>query len=131
MKFLKEVVLNNLHLKLLSLLVAFLLWLNVTSQKKTHLEVFSYIDIINLKKNIEIEAVEPERVKIILEGTSKNIDEFDISKIHVFIDGSNIKDGENIVPVKVAIEGVQNIRIISIIPEEVVVYARKKIDVNQ
>ena len=76
MKFLKEVILNNLHLKLLSLLVAFLLWLNVTSQKKTHLEVFSYIDIINLRKNIEIEAVEPERVKIILEGTSKNIDEF-------------------------------------------------------
>ena len=126
MKFIKKIFLENLHLKILSLLVAFLMWLNVTSQRQTHLEVYSYIDIINLKDNIEIEAIEPERVKIILEGTKKNIDEFDISKIHVFIDGSKIKEGENKLPVKVAIEGIQNIRIISITPEEVIVYARKK-----
>ncbi len=126
MKFIKKIFLENLHLKILSLLVAFLMWLNVTSQRQTHLEVYSYIDIINLKDDIEIEAIEPERVKIILEGTKKNIDEFDISKIHVFIDGSKIKEGENKLPVKVAIEGIQNIRIISITPEEVIVYARKK-----
>ncbi len=126
MKFLKSIIFSNFHLKLLSLFVAFLMWLNVTSQKKTHLEVFSYIDIINLRKELEIEAIEPERVKVILEGTSRNIEKFDISKIHVFVDGSQIKEGENVLPVKVAIEGVQNIKIVSIVPDKVTVYTRKK-----
>ncbi len=126
MGFFKGLLLNNLHLKLLSLVVAFLMWLNVTSQKQTHLEVYSYIDVINLKENIEIEAIQPERVKIVLESTARNIQELDISKIHVFIDGSKLKEGENRLPVKVAVEGLQHIKITTISPREVVVYARKK-----
>ncbi len=126
MKFLKDILFNNLHLKLLSLIVAFLMWLNVTSQKQTHLEIYSYIDVVNMKNDIEIEAIQPERVKIIIESTDKNIQNLDISKIHVFIDGSQIKEGENKLPVKVAIEGIQHVRIISVSPSEVIVYARKK-----
>ena len=126
MKFLKDILFNNLHLKLLSLIVAFLMWLNVTSQKQTHLEIYSYIDVVNMKNDIEIEAIQPERVKIIIESTDKNIQNLDISKIHVFIDGSQIKEGENKLPVKVAIEGIQHVRIISVSPPEVIVYARKK-----
>ncbi|NPA52930.1 MAG: hypothetical protein GXO22_08545 [Aquificae bacterium] len=126
MKFLKNLIFHNFHLKLLSLIVAFLMWLNVTSQKQTHLEIYSYIDVINLREDLEIEAIEPERVKIILESTAKNIQELDISKIHVFIDGSKLKEGENKLPVKVAVEGLEHIKIITISPPEVIVYARKK-----
>ncbi|HHG74010.1 MAG TPA: YbbR-like domain-containing protein, partial [Persephonella sp.] len=60
MKKVKDIVLNNLHLKILSLLVAFLLWLNITSTQKTRFEFFSEVKILNVPKGILIEKVEPE-----------------------------------------------------------------------
>jgi YbbR domain-containing protein len=125
MKFLKRLIFENFLFKLLSVIVAFLLWLNVVTREKARLEVYSYVDIINIPKKIEIEAVQPERVSITIEGSKILLDNLKISDIHVYVDGSRLRDGENVLPVHVSIHQLKGLKILSIKPNTVVVYAKK------
>lgn len=59
---------NNLPLKILSLLVAFLLWLNITSTQKARVEFYSDVEIKPYPKDLVVEQVQPEKVLIIIEG---------------------------------------------------------------
>jgi len=83
--------LNNFHLKILSLMVAFLLWLNITSTQKTRFEFFAEIKVLNVPKKIKIERVEPEKVLVVIEGVRSKLNQVNISKIKVYADGRKLR----------------------------------------
>ncbi len=126
MKFLKKLFFENFLFKLLSVIVAFLLWLNVVTREKTRLEVYSYVDIVNIPKNIEIEAIQPERVSITIEGSKVLLNNLKISDIHVYVDGSRLREGENILPVHVSMKELKGFKILAIKPDTVIIYAKNK-----
>ncbi len=99
MEKLKKLLLNNLHLKIFSLLVAFLLWLNLNYFERTKFELIIPVEVINLPENLKVENIEPDKVSVVVEGNIKNLSKLKISKIKAFCDASNIKEGENILPV--------------------------------
>ncbi|EDP73607.1 CdaR family protein [Hydrogenivirga sp. 128-5-R1-1] len=121
---LKDTFINNLHLKILSLFIAFLLWLNITESQKTIVEFISFIDIRNIPQNYEIKSIYPEKVIITIQGSRLKMKKLDTSKVQAYIDASNLKEGENTLPVK--IEGkLHGFKIISIRPDKVIIYADK------
>ncbi len=120
----KGIVFNNLHLKILSLFIAFLLWLNINESQKTTVEFVSYLDIRNIPKGYEIKSIYPEKVIITIEGSRLKMKKLDTSKIQAYVDAFNLKEGENTLPVKV--EGkLHGFKIISIRPDKVIIYADK------
>ncbi len=126
MKFIRKLIFDNFLFKLLSVIVAFLLWLNVVTREKARLEVYSYVDVVNIPKNIEIEAVQPERVSITIEGSKVLLNNLKISDIHVYVDGSKLKEGENILPVHISMQELKGFKILSIKPDRIIVYAKQK-----
>ncbi len=126
MEKIKEIFLNNLLLKILSLLVAFLLWLNITSTQKARVEFYSDVEIKPYPKDLTIEQIQPEKVLIIIEGPKNALSNVNISQIQTYVDGFKIKEGENLLPVEISKEIMKNFKIISIYPDRVLVYAKKR-----
>ncbi len=126
MEKLKDIILNNLHLKILSLLVAFLLWLNITSTQKTRFEFFSEVKILNTPKRMIIERVEPEKVLVVIEGVRSKLNQVNISKIKVYVDGRKIKKGKNTLKVFVRPSKTENFDIVKVIPDKIHIYAKPK-----
>ncbi|NPA58115.1 MAG: YbbR-like domain-containing protein [Aquificae bacterium] len=126
MRKLKEIILNNIHLKILSLLVAFLLWLNITSTQKTRLEFYAEVKVLNKPKSVEIVKVEPEKVLVVIEGLRTKLNEVNISEITVYVDGRKLKAGKNTLKVFVKPSKTENFSVIQVKPDKVSVYARPK-----
>ncbi|WP_456399696.1 YbbR-like domain-containing protein [Persephonella sp.] len=122
----KELFLKNLPLKILSLLVAFLLWLNITSTQKARLEFYSDVEIKPYPKGLIVEQIQPEKVLVILEGPKNALSNVNISQIQTYVDGFQIKEGENLLSVNISKELIKNFKIVSIYPDRVLVYARKR-----
>ena len=122
MKKIKEIILNNLHLKILSLLVAFLLWLNIASMQKTKISFFSEVKVINLPEKIKIERIEPKMVLVEIEGTRTQLNRLNISEIRVYVDGRRLKPGKNFVKVYINKKITDRFDSVSIKPERVYVY---------
>ncbi|WP_029522022.1 CdaR family protein [Persephonella sp. KM09-Lau-8] len=126
MEKIKEIVLNNIHLKILSLLVAFLLWLNITSTQKTQIEFMTEVKIKNPPKNLIIQKIEPSKVSIKIEGIRSKLNRVNISNIEVYIDGKKLKKGKNLVKVYVSPRFTESFTVISVRPEKVYVYTISK-----
>jgi len=121
---LKKIVLDNFFLKILSLIVAFLLWLNVSQMQKTKVEFVSYIDVRNIPQGYTIKKISPEKVIIVVEGFKNKLGKVEISKIQAYVDASKLREGQNILPVK--IEGnLKSFKVKLIKPDKIVIYARK------
>ncbi len=124
MEKLKKIVLDNFFLKILSLIVAFLLWLNVSQMQKTKVEFVSYIDVRNIPQGYTIKKISPEKVIIVVEGFKNKLGKVEISKIQAYVDASKLREGQNILPVK--IEGnLKSFKVKLIKPDKIVIYARK------
>ncbi|WP_029521168.1 CdaR family protein [Persephonella sp. IF05-L8] len=126
MEKIKKIVLNNIHLKILSLLVAFLLWLNITSTQKTQIEFMTEVKIKNQPKNLIIQKIEPSKVSIKIEGIRSKLNRVNISDIEVYIDGKKLKKGKNLVKVHVSPRFTESFTVISVKPEKVYVYTISK-----
>ncbi|ACO03848.1 MAG TPA: hypothetical protein DEP48_02395 [Persephonella sp.] len=126
MEKIKGIFLNNLPLKILSLLVAFLLWLNITSTQKARVEFYSDVEIKPYPKDLVVEQVQPEKVLIIIEGPKSALSNVNISQIQTYVDGFKLKEGENLLPVEISKDLIKNFKIISIYPDRVLVYAKKR-----
>ncbi|WP_457622666.1 YbbR-like domain-containing protein [Persephonella sp.] len=126
MEKIKGIFLNNLPLKILSLLVAFLLWLNITSTQKARVEFYSDVEIKPYPKDLIIEQIQPEKVLIIIEGPKNALSNVNISQIQTYVDGFKLKEGENLLPVEISKDLIKNFKIISIYPDRVLVYAKKR-----
>ncbi|GAB6072248.1 hypothetical protein JCM14244_06250 [Venenivibrio stagnispumantis] len=119
----KDMIFSNFWYKLISIFVAFLLWLNINSTTKAKFQFYSYVDVINIKDNFVIEKVKPERVSITVREKKTFIKDINISQIQVYVDASNIKEGRNQLKVKVIAP--DDFEILDIKPAEVIVYAKK------
>ena len=126
MEKIKKIVLNNIHLKILSLLVAFLLWLNITSTQKTQIEFMTEVKIKNPPKNLMIQKIEPSKVSIKIEGIRSKLNRVNISNIEVYVDGKKLKKGKNFVKVHVSPRFTESFTVISVKPEKVYVYTISK-----
>ena len=126
MEKIKKIVLNNIHLKILSLLVAFLLWLNITSTQKTQIEFMTEVKIKNPPKNLIVQKIEPSKVSIKIEGIRSKLNRVNISNIEVYVDGKKLKKGKNFVKVYVSPRFTESFTVISIKPEKVYVYTISK-----
>lgn len=129
MERVKNIIFNNLLLKLIAIFIAFLLWLNINLMQKTTLEFVSFIEIKNIPYGIYVKKIYPEKVIIVLEGSKKNIQNLNISKIQAYVSGNSLKEGENILNVKIK-GNLKNFRVIAIKPPKVIIYAEKKLEVK-
>ncbi|WP_457638717.1 YbbR-like domain-containing protein [Persephonella sp.] len=125
MKKIKEILLNNWHLKILSLLVAFLLWLNITSTQKTRLEFYADVKVLNKPKNIKIEKIEPEKVLIVIEGVRSKLNQVNISNIKVYVDGRRLKKGKNQLKVFVKPSDGENFNVVQVKPDRIYIYTTR------
>ncbi|WP_028950349.1 hypothetical protein [Sulfurihydrogenibium subterraneum] len=128
LKKLKIVVFENFSLKVLSFIVSFLLWLNVSSQTHSKFQVYSYVDIIDIPQDLDVKKIKPEKVKVILEG--KYSDKFDDIKLKTFVRGDKLKEGKNELPVEVIINS-SKYKVVSIQPENVIIFTYKNSTQNK
>ncbi len=119
-KFLSKIF-ANFPLKLLSLLVAFLLWLNITSMQKNRVEFYTPVEVRNVPENIIITKIKPDKVLVIIEGYKGTLSSVDISDIKAYVDGKNIKPGNNVL--KVHVQTVSGLKLIGVRPQTVIVKA--------
>ncbi|MGB9766271.1 MAG: hypothetical protein ACPLXN_02245 [Sulfurihydrogenibium sp.] len=122
LKKVRIIIFNNLPLKILSFIVAFLLWMNVTAQTKSKIQVYSYVDVIDIPLDLEVKRIKPDKVKITLEG--KLSERTDNLKIKAFVRGDKLKEGKNVIPVEIVLSS-SKYRVISVEPENVIIYAYK------
>jgi len=123
MEKIKGILLKNLPLKILSFLVAFLLWLNITSMQKTKIEFYTPVEIRDVPENILITRIKPEKVLVIVEGYKGTLTTVDISSIKAFVNGKSIKPGKNIL--KVNVKSVSGLKIVGVKPSMVIIRAIK------
>lgn len=122
---LKFFIFENFLLKFLSVTTAIILWLYVTSAIKTKYQFYSYVDVINIPEGIEVVKIKPEKVKVIVEGKKRLVGNQEIGKLNVYVDGKNLKEGKNELKVNIFVEGFDRDDIVTVDPENVIIYARK------
>jgi YbbR domain-containing protein len=128
-KKLKLILFNNLHLKILSFFVALLMWINISSYLNAKYQIHGYIDVINIPSDIEVKSVKPEKVSVVLKGRKNVLNQSELTNISIYIDGKRLKEGKNVLSVQILLPS-EKIKVVSIRPENVIIYARK-INQNQ
>jgi YbbR domain-containing protein len=128
-KKLKLLLFNNLHLKILSLFVALLMWINISSYSNAKYQIHGYIDIINIPSDIEVKSVKPEKVSVVLKGKKNALNQSELTNISIYVDGKRLKEGKNVLSVQILLPS-EKIKVVSIKPENVIIYVRK-INQNQ
>ncbi len=98
----KGIFMKNLPLKFLSLLLAFLLWMMVSGEKRQRVEIMvrAPVGFQNLPKNLELISFSPKEVKIRLKVQKNLMFSQDYRSISVMVDLSGAKEGEEIFPIK-------------------------------
>ncbi len=124
MEKLKDLFIKNLPLKLLSVLVAFLLWLNITSMQKTRIELYIPVEIRNVPESIAITKIKPDKVLVTIEGYKNVINNLNIEDINAYADGKNLKPGINIL--KVYVDLPSNLKVIDVRPKTIIVRVVQK-----
>ncbi|MDM7273377.1 hypothetical protein [Sulfurihydrogenibium azorense] len=124
----KILIFENFSLKLLSFIVSFLLWLNVSSQTQSKFQIYSYVDVIDIPQDLDVKKIKPEKVKVILEGSYSN--KLDDIKVKTFVKGDKLKEGKNELPVEVVINS-SKYKVVSIQPESVIIYTYKNSTQNK
>lgn len=125
-KSFNKIFVHNFKLKILSLFVSFLLWLNISSKEVVRVDTLSHVEIKNVPKGYIVKRVEPNFVKVVLEGQRMYINSIEYINLDTYVDCSNIKEGENLLPVKIDNPPEnENINIVSVNPNKVRVIAEK------
>ncbi len=124
MEKLKKIFIKNLPLKILSILVAFLLWLNITSMQKAKVELYIPIEVRNVPESIVITKIKPDKVLVTIEGYKNIINNLNIENINAYADGKSLKPGTNIL--KVHVELPSNLKVVDIRPKTIIVRVIQK-----
>jgi YbbR domain-containing protein len=95
---LKKLIFNNLGLKIFALLIAFSVWLAITGKQRGYLEKSMEIDVeyFNVSQNIDVRNVRPEKARITVRGTSKEISRMGPENFKLRIDLAGISEGTRI-----------------------------------
>jgi YbbR domain-containing protein len=100
------------------------MWINISSYSNAKYQIHGYIDIINIPSDIEVKSVKPEKVSVVLEGRKNVLNQSELTNISIYVDGKKLKEGKNVLPVQVLLPS-EKIKVASIRPENVIIYARK------
>ena len=92
MKF-KETVTANIELKLLALLIALLLWLNVNHGGDSQIDVKVPVKIINIPPHLHLELVEPAAAELRITGPKVLLWQLDKERIAIHLDAGGVAVG--------------------------------------
>ncbi len=125
-KFFTRIFIHNFKLKILSLFVSFLLWLNISAKEVVRVDTLRHVDIRNIPKGYTVKRVEPNFVKVVLEGQRMYINSAEYINLDVYVDCSEVKEGENLLSVKIENPSEnENINIVSVDPNKIRVIVEK------
>ncbi len=91
--------LENWHLKLLSLIIAFLLWFYIANQKSINYTLPANIKYINIPETIIIPVKLPEKANIVLQGSRDIVSAASLTDLSIPIDLANLKAGNNTIKI--------------------------------
>jgi YbbR domain-containing protein len=94
MDFLRRYVFHNLGLKLVSLLIAVLLWTAIARQPVAEIAINVPIEFVNAPSDLEISSEAIPQIQVRLRGYSGVLRDMKASQIHASIDLSNARPGE-------------------------------------
>ncbi len=98
----RKLFVENLGLKLLSLALAFALWVAITGEKKDIVEIIvnSNIEFQNVPSQLEVIAFYPTQVRVRLKVQRVQLSRMDTRDVSVRVDLSGAKPGEQLVLIK-------------------------------
>jgi len=119
LRYLRGLVLDNLTLKVISFLLAFLLWVQIAGQQRVQRSVAVPVEFINMPVGLEITNDYPREVNVVISRPSSvRMDERQLAAV---IDLSSAEPGSSVVPITernirnvpsgVQIEGIEQRRI--------------------
>ncbi|HPG30113.1 MAG TPA: CdaR family protein [bacterium] len=127
---LKFNIFENWHLKLLAVLIAFLLWFYVASQKSVQYDYTAALKYQNIPKNLVLlnDGNTVNSVKVVLQGP-KNISNYSIKNLEIPVNLNNSVYGKNNIRIFTAgINLPEGFKLVEIIPDEIAVFLDKKIE---
>lgn len=92
--FLRRYIFHNIGLKLVSLLIAVLLWTAIARQPVAEIALNVPIEFVNAPANLEISSEAIPQIQVRLRGYSGVLRDMNASQIHASIDLSNARPGE-------------------------------------
>ena len=71
----KQILFNNFGLKLTALVLAIFVWIMISGKERAYSEKTLEVNVeyINVAKNIDVRNVNPEKVRVKIKGTSKEL----------------------------------------------------------
>lgn len=94
MDFLRRYVFRNIGLKLISLMIAVLLWVAIAKQPVAEIAINVPIEFVNAPSNLEISTEAIPQIQVRLRGYSGALRDLNASQVHAMIDLSNARPGE-------------------------------------
>jgi len=96
MGMLREYIFDNFKLKVISILIAIMLWFAISYIGESRMSVSVHITLQNLKKNFIVRKVEPDDVLLTISGPVSTLKNMRAKDIKVTVDLSMSKSGSNI-----------------------------------
>ncbi|RUM58307.1 MAG: YbbR-like domain-containing protein [Persephonella sp.] len=125
-KLFTRIFIRNFKLKILSLFVSFLLWLNISAKEVVRVDTLRHVEVRNIPDGYMVKRVEPNFVKVVLEGQRMYINSAEYINLDAYIDCSKVKEGENLLSVKIENPSENdNINIVSVDPNKIRVIVEK------
>jgi diadenylate cyclase len=119
MDFLRRYVFHNIGLKLLSLLVAVLLWAAIARQPMAEIALNVPIEFVNAPANLEISSETIPEIQVRLRGYSGVLRDLKPEQVHATIDLSNARPGERTYDLPPArIHAPRDIDVVEVIPSQ-------------
>lgn len=123
----KRLFAENLTFKLISVALAIFLWFFVTFRGQTETSVEVPIEFRNTPNEMEILKQSVKKITIAISARERILKELTQNNIRVVIDLSNIRLGENLIPVtKSSVKLPRGIEILRIEPSQVKIYMDEK-----
>jgi len=126
-RILKKFLAENLTFKLISIALAIFLWFFVTFKGQTETSIEVPVEFKNTPSEMEILKQSVKKVTIAISSRERILKELIQNNIRVIIDLSNVKLGENSIPVtKSSVKLPRGIEILRIEPSQIRIYIDEK-----
>ena len=91
----KKFVTNNFGLKVTALFLAFFVWAMITGKERSYSErvLEVRVECLNVSDNIDVSSVKPEKVRLTVKGTSKELKKITPEDFKIKIDLKDVTEG--------------------------------------
>jgi len=127
-KFITEALTKNIALKIISLLIAFFIWVMVVSEKKSEIGFSTSIQYQNIPKDMEIVGKTVQSLEVNIRGHRKDINRLSLKQIKAIVNLSRDKEGKNThFMANENIEVGRDVEIVQVNPYKIDVFLEKSI----